>query len=113
MHELSLCRAVAGVVSSNAAGRPVREVRLQIGHFRQVVPSTLQFCWGIVTDGTDLGGCGLRIEHVPAVARCRGCGAETTLEHPVLVCAPCGGRDVELLSGEEFLVHSMELAEAS
>ncbi|HMQ24719.1 MAG TPA: hydrogenase/urease maturation nickel metallochaperone HypA, partial [Acidimicrobiales bacterium] len=54
-------------------------------------------------------GAELVVEDVPAVVRCRACGARTTLEWPVLVCATCDGRDVELVSGEELLVVAIDV----
>jgi hydrogenase nickel incorporation protein HypA/HybF len=110
VHELSLCRAVADVVTSHAERRDVTRVTVQVGHLRQVVPDTLVFCWKMVTDGTELAGCELAVEHVPAVGVCRSCGARNELDEPVLRCAACGGRDVVLVSGEELLVASMDLA---
>lgn len=111
MHELSLCRAIVDVVTDNAGDRPVSKVTVEIGHLRQVVPSTLEFCWGVVTDGTALADCPLEIDHVPAVARCVPCDRSWHLERPVLVCGFCGGHDVVLESGEEFLVRSIDVLE--
>ena len=109
MHELSLCRAIADTVREHADGRPVASVAIQVGHLRQVVPTTLEFCWGLAIEGTDLAACRLEIDHVPGMAHCRTCNADTALEKPVLLCGSCGGRDVALVSGEEFLVASIEV----
>ena len=113
MHELSICAAIAGTVRDHAGERRVRTVNLRIGHFRQIVPETLAYCWEIHTRASDLEGCGLDVDYVPAVARCRSCGHEHTLDAPVLRCPGCDGIDVELLSGEEFLIQSIDLEEAS
>lgn len=111
VHELSICSAIARTAQEHAGGRAVRRIRLRVGHFRQVVPGTLAYCWELQTRGGPLEGCALDVEHVPAVIRCRSCGADTTLEHPVLVCGSCGGTDVALVSGEEFLIESIDVAE--
>lgn len=111
MHELALCEAIAATVVRHAGERTAAGVVVRIGHLRQVVPDALAFCWTMLTEGTDLGGCTLEIEHVPAVIRCAGCGAESTLDLPVMICPACEGDDVALLSGEEFQVVSLELAE--
>ncbi|MBA3764609.1 MAG: hydrogenase maturation nickel metallochaperone HypA [Actinobacteria bacterium] len=111
MHELALCQAIVEHVESRAAGRPVRRVDVRIGHLRQVVPDSLQFSWEMLTESTDLADCELVVEHVPAVVRCRGCGAETTLDWPVLACSACESLDVELRSGEEFELASIDVAE--
>ncbi|HWE66651.1 MAG TPA: hydrogenase maturation nickel metallochaperone HypA [Acidimicrobiales bacterium] len=112
MHELSVCDAIVGTTMKHAHGRPVTQVTVRIGHLRQVVPDALQFGWEILTDSTDLKGCALVIEQVPATVACQECGAESTLDMPILCCGSCGSFEVKLLSGEEFLIVSMDLAEA-
>ncbi|MGI8663552.1 MAG: hydrogenase maturation nickel metallochaperone HypA [Acidimicrobiales bacterium] len=111
MHELSIAQAILDTVDARAGGRPVRRVDVRIGHLRQVVPDSLQFSWEMLTEGTDLAGCALVVDHVPAVVLCRACGTETTLAWPVLACAACEGHDVELLTGEEFQIASLDVAE--
>ncbi len=112
MHELSVCEAIADTVTGRAAGRAVSVVRLQIGHFRQVVPDSLQFYWGIHTDGSDLEGCELLVEYIPVEVRCRDCNETTRLTDPILLCGGCDGADVEMIRGEEFLIESIELVGA-
>jgi hydrogenase nickel incorporation protein HypA/HybF len=111
VHEMSLCQAIADTVSAQADGASVRQVNVRIGYLRQVVPESLLFSWEVLTMDTPLAGCTLDVEHVPAVVVCAGCGARTTLDLPVLACSSCASHDVELVSGEEFLIVSMDVAE--
>lgn len=111
MHELALGQAIVDTVARRAEGHRVRQVSVRIGHLRQVVPDALQFAWEMLTDGSDLAGCRLNIDHVPAVVACRGCASTTTLVFPILLCASCDSADVELISGEEFLISTMDVAE--
>ncbi len=111
MHELSIAEAIADKVTDHAAGRPVASVAIRVGHFRQVVPDALDFSWSMVTQGTELDGCRLEMEHVPATVSCQDCEATTTLELPILLCGSCEGSNVNLLTGEEFVVVSLELLE--
>jgi hydrogenase nickel incorporation protein HypA/HybF len=108
MHELALCEAVADTVVRHADGQPVSRVEVRIGHFRQVVPDAMQFSWKVLTEGGELDGCELAIEHVPAVVACRRCGQETRLELPILMCGSCHSDDVELVRGNEFAVVAIE-----
>ncbi len=112
MHELSICSAIASTAARHADGRTVSQVKVQIGHLRQVVPDALQFSWEVVSSTSDLKDAELVIEQVPAVVECHGCGERTTLDMPVLACGTCGGFDVKLLSGEELLVVSIDLVDA-
>lgn len=112
MHELSICRSIARIATRHAGGRPVRRVRVRVGHLRQVVPDTLAGCWELLTDGTELAGAVLEVEEVPAVVACRDCGARTTLDSPRFRCGSCGGTDLVVVAGEELLVTSLDVTEA-
>lgn len=113
MHELALCNAIADTVTTYAAGRPVRGVRVRIGAYRQVVPDTLTFYWEMQIASSDLAQCELSVETVPAVVSCRTCRADTMLAFPILLCGECDGADVELVTGEEFLIESIDVEPAS
>ena len=84
MHEIALSQAIAGTVSQRAQGRTPARVRVRIGYLRQVVPDSLVFNWEMVTAGSDLEGCVLDVDYIPAVVACAACGARTTL-----ISRPC------------------------
>ncbi|MBX6387634.1 MAG: hydrogenase maturation nickel metallochaperone HypA [Frankia sp.] len=105
MHELSICRSIAGIAAQHAGGRPISRIHVRVGQLRQIVPDTLTYCWGLVrSDDSELV-----VESVPASVDCRACGSNTVLTEPVPRCGACGGRDVVVVTGEEFLVTSLEL----
>lgn len=111
MHELSIAEAIAHKVKDGATGRPVAAVAIQVGHFRQVVPDALEFCWTMVTGNTALDGCRLEIEQIPATVSCHDCEAISTLDVPIMMCGSCEGSNVSLLTGQEFVVVSLEIME--
>jgi hydrogenase nickel incorporation protein HypA/HybF len=112
VHELSICRSISGIVTEHAAGRPVARIHVRVGQLRQIVPDTLAHCWELVaaTPGSPLAGSVLEVDSVPAGVDCRACGAHTVLTEPVPRCAACGGCEVAIVTGEEFLVTSLDLA---
>jgi hydrogenase nickel incorporation protein HypA/HybF len=110
VHELALCASIAGIVERHAADREVVLVRVRAGVLRQVVPDTLAYCWTLVTDGTALGSAQLAIDVVPARLRCGGCAAETELGSDLLLrCGACGSTDVRVVTGDEFVVASIDV----
>ena len=71
MHELSIISSVVDSVTESLATYPgarVKEVRLRVGALAAVVEDSLQFCYGIATDGTALEGSKLVIQILPIVA---------------------------------------------
>lgn len=110
MHELSLCRSIYGIAERAAGARRVSAIYLDVGQLRQVIPQTLEYCWGVVCDETPLAGSELIINHVPAVIECELCGVQTRLQGiPMMVCSACQSGKVRVLSGEEFLLRSLDV----
>jgi hydrogenase nickel incorporation protein HypA/HybF len=116
MHELSI---VAGVVDSvtEALGRypgaRVKEVRLRVGALAAVIEDSLQFCYGVATEGTDLKGSKLVVQIVPVVAHCPKC--EENIEIPSLQsfrCPRCGEPVSDLRQGRELELAAIEIEEA-
>jgi hydrogenase nickel incorporation protein HypA/HybF len=112
VHELSLCGSIASIVERHAAGRSVSVIHLQIGQLRQVVPDTLVYCWELVSEGTPLAGSRIDVEAIPARIRCRACDQVAEVgDLPVFACRECGSTGTEIVSGEEFMITSLELGE--
>ena len=111
MHELSLSSAIVETVERHAAGRRVKLVTLTIGALRQVVADSLAFYFEIVSRGRLCEGATLEQNVIEARVRCTPCDRAWTLDEPNFRCPECGGSDVEVLSGTEFEVDSIEVIE--
>lgn len=111
MHELSLSSAIVETVERHAAGRRVKVVTLTIGTLRQVVPSSLSFYFEVVSRGRLCEGAKLEQNFVEARVRCKPCERAWTLEEPSFQCPECGGSDIDVLSGTEFEVDSIDVEE--
>jgi hydrogenase nickel incorporation protein HypA/HybF len=112
VHELSLASAIVNTVAKHAGGRRVTVVSLRVGRLRQVIPDTLEFYFEFVARGSVCDGARLEQEVIPARLRCRECSREWEIEIPAFRCPTCGGSDVEVASGDEFEVESIEVEEA-
>lgn len=109
MHEYDLSAAIVATVERHAAGRRVTHVTLRVGRLRQVVRDTLEFYFRIVARDSPCEGATLEIIDVPAALRCARCEREWEIEIPAFVCPACGPGAVEVASGEELLVESIEV----
>ncbi len=114
MHELSLSSAIVNTVVKHAQERAVSVVNLRVGALRQVVPDTLEFYFGFVAKGTVCEGARLEQELVPARLHCTRCEQGWEMDLPIFRCAACGDAgEVEVASGNEFEVESIEVEEAA
>ena len=112
MHELSVSSAILDTVLRHADGRRVTSVQLRVGHLRQVVPESLDFYWEIVTRDTPIEGARLEQESVPARLRCDSCERAWDVELvPIFRCPHCEGAGIEVLSGNELEVETIEVEE--
>jgi hydrogenase nickel incorporation protein HypA/HybF len=111
MHELSLSSAILATALRHAEGRPVKAVDLTVGTLRQVVPASLEFYWEIVTRDTVCEGSRLEISVVEATVSCNDCATEWTLDDPIFACPSCKSTSVEVLTGTEFMVESLDISE--
>jgi hydrogenase nickel incorporation protein HypA/HybF len=107
VHELSLASAIVDTVERHAGGRPVTVITMRVGMLRQVVPESLELYVELVGRGTVCEGARLELEVVAARLAC--CGAEW--EPPSFRCPSCGGGGT-VVSGDEFLVESIQVEEA-
>ncbi|MEW6076762.1 MAG: hydrogenase maturation nickel metallochaperone HypA [Thermodesulfobacteriota bacterium] len=115
MHEMGIAMQIVDIaVSSIPAGAKnpkVAKVNLRAGKLTAIVPASLTFCFDIATQGTPLAGATLSIEEIPVVVRCKSCGNEWTVTTPNFICGKCQGGQVDIISGRELDIVSLELAD--
>jgi len=113
MHELSIVASVVDQVTETLAAYPgarVEEVRLRVGALASVVVESLEFCWGIATEGTALERSRLIVRTVPVVMHCEPCGADVKLEGvQSFRCPRCGEPVSDLRQGRELEIESIEI----
>ena len=105
MHELGVLLRIADQVLEVVREEGLSEVEavvLEVGAMSSIVPEYLTYFYPAAVEGTVLEKAELRIERLPAVGRCRGCGEAFDIVRHRGVCPGCGGKDPELLSGREF-----------
>ena len=113
MHELSLVTSIVETVTESLAALPaarVIEVRLRVGALASVIPESLEFCWGIVSEGTPLEGSRLVVNMLPVVMHCAACEADVTLDGvQSFRCPKCDSPCNEMRQGRELEIDSIEI----
>jgi hydrogenase nickel incorporation protein HypA/HybF len=113
VHELSIANAVLDTVRRDANGRTVTLVSLRIGRFRQVVPDSLRFYWGIVARDTECEHARLKLVVLDVRLRCSSCGHEWEPRVPIFRCSECASADVTVRTGDELELEYIEVEEAT
>ena len=108
MHELAITQSIVDAVTDHTGGAKVAAVQLKVGKLSGIVPEAMRFCFDMVTDGTALQGARLDIQEPDGRGHCRDCGSDFPLRDLILLC-PCGSADVQVLSGRELSVTSVEV----
>lgn len=112
MHELSIAIALVEQMEQVARERnatAVPRVTLTVGVLSGVDPEALKGTFPLAAEGTPAAGAELVVEVVEAKVRCRRCGKLSTPAMPFLRCMDCGGLDVEVESGRELFIKSMDI----
>jgi len=116
MHELSIVSSVVETVQESLKSYPgarVVEVRLKVGALASVVVDSLEFCWGIATEGTSLAGARLVVITLPVVMHCARCDADVELDGvQSFRCPRCDEICLDLRQGRELDIESYEIEEA-
>jgi len=114
MHELSLCESILAT-ALREYGRldppPVRleRVRVVAGAMHQIVPEYLHNAWRALRTGTAAESASLELRKLGVTARCPACSWEGPVEPPVFACGRCETYGVDVLTGREFYIESMEV----
>ncbi len=115
MHEMGIAMQVVEIAAASIPeqlkGSRVQGVYLKIGKLSSVVPDSLRFCFDIVSKDSAIAGATLYIEEIPVTARCKSCDHSWTIEGPAFSCPQCGSGTIELTSGQELDIASIEIEE--
>jgi hydrogenase nickel incorporation protein HypA/HybF len=109
MHELAITEGIVDAVTERLPGARVTCVRLEIGALSGVVADSVRFCFDLVTEGTNLAGARLEITVPAGRCHCKVCGSDFEPDGPIVLC-PCGSIEVQVLSGQELKIASVQVA---
>jgi hydrogenase nickel incorporation protein HypA/HybF len=114
MHEMSIAQSIVDIVEKELASHGVEQlkaVNIAVGKLAAVVPEQLAFCFSMITMETSLAGATLNIREIPISYTCSVCGKEFTAEEMSIVCPECGDARIDLTSGRELTIESIEVAD--
>lgn len=115
MHEMGIAMEIMEIAQSaipaEMKGTPVAKVNLAIGKLAAVVPDSLRFCFEIAAKDTALEGAELVIDDIPVEAYCKDCHNRWQIDTAVFKCPQCESGALDILSGRELDIVSIEMAD--
>ena len=115
MHEMGIAFQIIEIATDSippdAGEVRVERVNLKIGKLAAVVPDSLRFCFDAAIKDTPLDGAKLVIQELPVIARCRDCDTQWTISSPAFTCENCNSGSLEILSGRELDIESIEIVQ--
>ncbi len=89
----------------------VERVNLKVGKLSAIVPENLRFCFQIAAQDTLLCNADLIIEEIPIVVKCSNCKIESIIDEPVFKCKKCESGSIDIVSGRELDISSIEIVD--
>jgi hydrogenase nickel incorporation protein HypA/HybF len=109
MHEFSLTQNLLDIALKNADSKRIVHVNLLIGPFSDDREESIRFYWRDLARGTLGEGAELHFQRVKAEMKCLECGATFNLEDNGSLCVYCQSNRLQLLSGDEVRLASIDV----
>lgn len=115
MHEMAVIAHVVDTLDAFAESNNVEEIQsvvLQIGVVSGVIPQYVTQLWApAVHFSKHMKNSTVEIEEIKAIGRCRVCGTEYDMQKTEGVCPACQSNRWIELSGSEFIIKEIRVAE--
>ena len=114
MHEIGVVKQVVRTVEDFAKENGVdriEEIVLDIGELSLVIPKYVEEICPIATKGTILDGVKLIMNVVPGLAECDECDEIFNVIEHEGYCPNCGSFEKTVLSGRDFSIREIHVAE--
>ena len=112
MHEMGIAMQIMNLCQQSLPPDEdlrIKSIHLRVGKLTAIVPQSLRMCMEVVTKDTPAEGAELQFTEVPLVVQCQECGEDTEIEEPPFKCSGCGSDKVDIISGREMIVESIEV----
>ena len=112
MHEMSIAEALIKIIEKEAkAIKIIKKINVNVGILKAVVPEALETAFDILRKGKRYESAKLIINVMPLKVVCGNCGKMHLYKNTheaELTCGKCGSSNLEIKSGQELLIESIE-----
>lgn len=112
MHEMAITQEVLKLTldeAHKADAQTVKQINLVIGDLSSIIDDSVQFYFDFLSQETIARGAKLIFRRIPLQVRCRRCMYVFTPKTDLWQCPKCQQHDVDIVSGKEFYLDSIEV----
>lgn len=112
MHEFTITKSIVSIILEKARevnARKITKVELLVGRLTGYVPECIQLQFQVLTHKTPADGASLVFHQPPVELYCRKCQCAYTSDSMDLICPECRTLEIDIRSGSELFVESMEV----
>ena len=112
MHELSITENILSTVLEEAKtnhAKKITKINLTIGKLSGIVDECVEFYFKLLSENTIAAGATLCFDRPPAQLFCRKCNNTFTPPDLDWICPECGELSLEIISGRECQINSIEV----
>ncbi len=109
MHEFSITQNLLDIALKNTNSKRIVHVSLLIGPFSEEREESIRFYWRDLAKGTLGEGAKIDFQYTKAEMKCLECGGTFNLESDESLCIYCHSDRLELLSGDEVRLESIDV----
>jgi hydrogenase nickel incorporation protein HypA/HybF len=112
MHELGVTQQVLDIALGRASevnATAVKKINLVIGDMTSFINDSVQFYFDFLSKDSLAQGAQLCFRRIPITLRCKHCDVSFTPEGETWKCPRCQQSDVEVVTGKEFYLESIEV----
>jgi len=112
MHELAVTESILQIAEKHAHeahAKKVTDITLVIGNLSSIVDDSVIFYWEMISKGTICEEAVIHFNRTPAIMLCLACGQTFEIPGELVPCPHCGSYQLNIQSGEEFFLESIEI----
>jgi len=112
MHELSITQSILSLTLEQAKkvnANKITKINLTIGELTGIVEECVRFYFELLSKDTIAAQATLSFDKPPTTLRCRQCATTFSPENMAWACPNCGEPKIEIISGRECQVSSIEV----
>ena len=112
MHELSITQQMLDMAVKKAeetGATTIKQINLVIGDMSNVMDDCVQFYFDFLSKDSLAQGAQLSFQRIPLKLRCRRCSCSFTPAGATWECPQCHEWDIEIITGNEFYLDSIEV----